>query len=81
MFEWRIYLGHTTDQLLDEVQKMMNDDNMHPYNFKGRIIFMSMHNDTGWDQKHNEDGCKQIRRTYLVLPKCCQQDSAPTNLK
>ena len=34
VFEWRIYPGHTTAQLLDEVQKMLNNDETHPINFQ-----------------------------------------------
>ena len=31
----------------------------HPFHVKERIIFMSMHNDIDWTQKHNEDICGQ----------------------
>ena len=45
-----IYPRNTTDQLLDEAQKMMNDDKVHPFNFKDRISFMSMYNDIDCDR-------------------------------
>ena len=60
VFEWRIYQGHTKAKLLDEVQKMMADENtVHRFDVKGRIIFMSIYNDIDWDQKRNEDVCAQ----------------------
>ena len=55
VFEWRMYPGHTTAQLLFEIQTMLGSDNTHPYNFKGRIIFVSIYNDMDWDQQCNED--------------------------
>ena len=30
VFEWTLHPGHTTAQLFGEVQKMMNDDEVHP---------------------------------------------------
>ena len=41
VFEWRIFPGHTTAQVLQEVQKMTEDEKVS-HHFKGRIIFMSM---------------------------------------
>ena len=46
-FEWNIFLGFTTLQLADEVQKFMNKMS-DPDQFQGRIIFMSMFNDIIW---------------------------------
>ena len=46
-FEWNIFPGFTTLQLVDEVQKFMNKMG-DPPQFQGRIIFMSMFNDIIW---------------------------------
>ena len=56
-------------QLLDEVQKMLNIDKTHPINLNGRIVFMSMYNDTGWDQKRHEEACK---RNVASVPACAK---------
>ena len=47
-FEWNIFPGFTTLQLLQEVQKFMNKMS-DPDQFQGRIIFMSMFNDIIWE--------------------------------
>ena len=46
-FEWNIFPGFTTLQLVDEVQKFMNKIG-DPAQFQGRIVFMSMFNDIIW---------------------------------
>ena len=47
-------------QLLQEIQQLMDDEiKVHPRDFKGRIILMSMYNDIEWAQKNNEDMCRQ----------------------
>ena len=46
-FEWNLFTGCTTLQLVDEVQKFMNKMS-DPAQFQGRIIFMSMFNDIIW---------------------------------
>ena len=43
-FEWNIFPGFITLQLVQEVQKFMNKMG-EPEQFQGRIIFMSMFND------------------------------------
>ena len=47
-FEWIIFPGFTTLQLVLEVQKFMNKMSENPEQFQGRIIFMSMFNDIMW---------------------------------
>ena len=60
VFVWRIYPGRTAGQLFPDVQKKMVDENMvHPFHFKGRVIFMSMYNDIDSSQKHNDDFCRK----------------------
>ena len=46
-FEWNIFPGFTTLQLLQEDQKLMNKMG-EPEQFQGRIIFISMFNDIIW---------------------------------
>ena len=46
-FEWNIFPGFTTLQLIQEVQQFMNKMS-DPDQFQGRIIFMSMFNDIIW---------------------------------
>ena len=55
-FEWNIFPGFTTLQLVQEVQKFMNK-RCEPEQFQGRIIFMSMFNDIFWGYKDNETEC------------------------
>ena len=60
VFEWENFPGHTMMQLLQVVQTTMNDESkVHPRDFKGRIISMSMHNDIDLTQKNIEDTCRQ----------------------
>ena len=44
-FEWNIFTGFTTLQLVREVQEFLSKLSVQPENFTGRIIFMSMLND------------------------------------
>ena len=40
--------GHTTLELLREIQRTMAENRIQPEQFEGRIIFMSMYNDIDW---------------------------------
>ena len=55
-FEWNIFPGFTTIQLINKVQKFMNKMG-DPAQFQGRIIFMSMFNGIIWWTKDNEQEC------------------------
>ena len=55
-FEWNIFPGFTTLQLVDKVQTFMNKMS-DPSQFQGRIIFMSMFHDILWRIKDNEQAC------------------------
>ena len=44
-FEWNIFPGFTTLQLVREVQEFLSKMRIQPEDFTGRIIFMSMFND------------------------------------
>ena len=62
-FEWNIFPGFTTLQLVHEVQKFMNKMG-EPEKIQGRLIFMSMFNDITWRIKDNEKEC--IANSTLV---------------
>ena len=57
-FEWNIFPGFTTLQLVREVQEFLSRLSVEPENFIGRIIFMSMFNDISWGSKDNEKECE-----------------------
>ena len=63
-FEWNIFPGFTTLQLVDEVHEFMNKMG-DPAQFQGRIIFMSMFNDITRGNKDNEREC--IANATLVF--------------
>ena len=55
-FEWNIFPGFATLELVREVQKFMSKIG-EPEQFQGRIIFMSMFNDIILGYKDNETEC------------------------
>ena len=57
-FEWNIFPGFTTLQLVCEVQEFLLKLSIQPEDFTGRIIFMSMFNDISWGSKDNEKECE-----------------------
>ena len=78
-FEWNIFSGFTTLQLVQEVQKFMNKM-AEPEQFQGRIIFMLMFNDIIRRIEDNEQECtanatfvsvfaKKISSRTLVIPR------------
>ena len=71
----RVRVADLPAQLLDEVQKMLNIDKTHPINLNGRIVFMSMYNDAGWDHKRHEEVCK---RNVASVPACAKLFSGST---
>ena len=73
-FEWNIFPGFTTLQLVDEIQKFMNKTG-EPGQFQGRIIFMSMFNDIVWGIKDNENECIANSTLVSFLQKDFQQDT------
>ena len=56
-FEWNIFPGFTTLQLVDKVQEFKYKMG-YPAQFQGRIIFMSMFNDIIWWTTDNEKECE-----------------------
>ena len=57
-FEWNIFPGFTTLQLVREVQEFLSKISIQPEDYTGRIIFMSMFNDISWGSKDNEKECE-----------------------
>ena len=55
-FEWNIFPGFTTLQLVHEVQEFIGNMG-EPEQFQGRIIFMSMFNDIIWRSEDNAREC------------------------
>ena len=51
--EWHIFPGHTTLELLHEIQRKMAENRIRPEEYKDRIIFMSMYNDMDWTKDGN----------------------------
>ena len=57
-FEWNIFPGFTTLQLVREVQELLSRLSVQPENFTGRIIFMSTFNDISWGSQDNKQECE-----------------------
>ena len=56
-FEWNIFPGFDTLQLYGKVKDLLSRFGETPENFTGRILFMSMFNDTSCGTKDNEKEC------------------------
>ena len=56
-FEWNIFPGFTTLQLCGKVNDPLSHLGEAPETFTGRILFMSMFNDTSCDRKDNKEEC------------------------
>ena len=56
-FEWNNFPGHTTLEILQEIQDRMTVCQTSPEEFEDRIIFMSMFTDTDWTKKGNYNEC------------------------
>ena len=78
-FEWNIFPGSTTLELVREVQKLMSKMG-EPEQFQGQIIFMLMFKEIIWRIKDNETECianstlvslfaKNISSRTLVIPR------------
>ena len=50
-----IIAGHTTLQLLREIQTTMEENKIQPEQFEDRIIFMSMYNDIVLGKEETKD--------------------------
>ena len=61
-FEWKIFPGFTTEEILNEIQQMMGNYS-EPEIFTSKIIFMSMFNDIVWDAEGNAELCVNNSKT------------------
>ena len=52
-FEWNLFPGHPTMEILKEIQMKMAKRGIRPEEFEDRIIFMSLFNDTDWTTKEH----------------------------
>ena len=68
-FEWNIFPGFTTLQLVREVKELLSRLSVSPENFTGRIIFMSMFNDISWGSKDNEKECESSAQLVSLYAK------------
>ena len=56
-FEWNIFPGFITLQLIEEVKRLLLRLDETPENFTGRIIFVSMFNDISFGTRDNVQEC------------------------
>ena len=56
-FEWNIFSRVTSLEILQKIQKDVQDRHIEPEDCEDRIIFMSMFNDIEWIQKGNSEQC------------------------
>ena len=68
-FEWNIFPGFTTLQLVREVQELLSKFSVTPEKFTGRIIFMSMFNDISWRSKDNKEECESSAQLVSLCAK------------
>ena len=52
-FEWNIFPGFSSLQILQKILDDLRERNIKPVNFTDRIISMSMFNDIDWTRKGN----------------------------
>ena len=56
-FEWKIFPGFTTSDILGEIQTSMTELRCELEQFKVRFIFMSVYNDIEWREQGNTEKC------------------------
>ena len=57
-FEWKIFPGFNTLQLVNKVHELLLRLGVTPLTFTGRIIFTSMFNNISWGPKDNKIECE-----------------------
>ena len=65
-FEWNIFPGLTSLEILQKIQKDLRDRNIEPEKFEDRIIFMSMFNDIEWTKRGNSEMHFKFRTSQEV---------------
>ena len=56
-FEWSIFPGFTTLQILQKIQDKLDARQTSPEEFEDRIVFMSMFNAVDWTKEENSKDC------------------------
>ena len=56
-FEWNVFPGFSSLQILQEIQTDVRERNIEPEKFTDRIVFVSMFNDIDWTKKRNDVIC------------------------
>ena len=56
-FEWNLFPGLTSLEILQKCLKDLQDRNTELGNFEQRIIFMSTFNDIDWTKRGNSERC------------------------
>ena len=68
-FEWNIFPGFTTLQLCSKVQELLSRLSVEPEKFTGRIIFMSMFNDTSLGSEDKKKECESSAQLVSLYAK------------
>ena len=68
-FEWNIFPGFTTLRLCTKVQELLSKLSVTPEKSTGRIIFMSMFNDSSWGSKEIEQECESSAQLVSLFAK------------
>ena len=68
-FEWNIFPGFTTLQLINKVREFMTKMGEELEKIRGRIIFMSMFNDISWESQDNEQECDANATLVYIVAK------------
>ena len=69
-----IFPGHTSFQLLQEIQKTMKEDNIESEQFTDRVIFMPMYNDVVWRNKIKNHYVLRILHLFRIMQKDSLKD-------
>ena len=75
--EWNIFPGFTSIEKLWHIQKNLNARQIHPDQFEGRMMCMSMFNDIDWTKKGHADVCLSNAREVSDYAKVFQRGHWP----
>ena len=73
-FEWNVFPRRTSLEILQKIQKDLQDRSIDPGHFEDRIIFMSMFNDIDWTKRRNPDAF-QIPNTSRITWRDSREDN------
>ena len=72
-FEWNIFRGFTSIEILRRIQKDLDTRRKNPHRFERRIPVMSMFNDIAWRKSGNSSECVSNVREVSDHAKECQR--------